>query len=96
MLYNPHWNDISLASLIAWLETKPADEGYCYTSTGGCLLAQFLMSKGYCDLCVGSCECYYNVYQEPIALHLPPEFYDISHSHPRTFGAALSRAKAVT
>lgn len=57
MLYNPNWNtpapktkkklDIwSMESLIAWLETKPADQVYNYGLPNKCLLGQYFTAVG--------------------------------------------------
>lgn len=51
MLYNQDWDKpkvkadpFSLESLIAWLEKMPADEVYCFSNWGGCLLAKWAQS----------------------------------------------------
>jgi hypothetical protein len=33
--------DFTIADVLAWARTKPADERYCFTSSGGCALGQF-------------------------------------------------------
>jgi hypothetical protein len=38
--------DFTIADVLAWARTKPADEGYCYTSSGHCALCQFLRETG--------------------------------------------------
>lgn len=49
MLYDPKWektevttDPFSLDSLIAWLETQPAETEYNYTFPGSCMIAQYL------------------------------------------------------
>ncbi len=46
MLYDPKWevkpNPLSIEALIAWLETKPADEEYTFLFPDRCLLGQYL------------------------------------------------------
>jgi hypothetical protein len=55
MLYDPKWTKPaavvwSLDRLIAWLETMPAGEQYCYTASGECLLAQYLKGIGWAKI----------------------------------------------
>jgi hypothetical protein len=33
--------DFTIADVLAWARTKPADEVYCYINAGGCAVAQF-------------------------------------------------------
>lgn len=93
MLYDPKWEQKtdpqSLEALTSWLEQQPADKTYCYTDQGRCLAAQ---------------------YHRHISVEYQPEivFFTASKSdpfeyiiewigvkHPRTFGAALERARAI-
>jgi hypothetical protein len=101
MLYNPKWevkaDPFSLRSLIAWLETQPADETYCYMDNGHCLVAQYLESHGYRNLGVDRRGFYYSVgvgraraWQD-----LPPVLNDIALRGLHTFGAALERARSL-
>lgn len=94
----------SLESLIAWLETKPADEPYCYNSNGHCLWAQYLRDTGIAKRPnVGPDE--WNDCAPGAINHLLPGArhrgdYDgwgnvIAKTEPRAFGAALSRARAL-
>ena len=47
----------NIDALIAWLETKPGGERYCYLEGGRCLLAQYLMHCGYKNPLVGGHDC---------------------------------------
>jgi hypothetical protein len=38
--------DFTIADMLAWARTKPADEPYLYTSSGNCALCQFLRETG--------------------------------------------------
>lgn len=79
----------SLEGLIDWLETKPADEVYCYFDSGKCLAALFHAYAARPDY-------------HPVILCFGPEhgkefeylLEDISCEVPYTFGAALIRARA--
>jgi hypothetical protein len=89
MLYDPKWEIGTLADLIAWLRTKPADEKYAYEDPRECLLAQYYMARGY-RVIVGS----------PTLIlgpshRLPWCFNMIAQDHPRTYGGAIARAEAV-
>jgi hypothetical protein len=85
----------SLDALIAWLRTKPDNEGYCYMSTGECLAAQYHRFVGSeydigiikdADLSQIDCVFNYNFRQQ---------MEWIAQLHPRTFAGALSRALAI-
>ncbi len=49
MLFDPKWevkqDPLSIGALIAWLETKPADEEYTFLFPDRCLLGQYLGEK---------------------------------------------------
>lgn len=38
--------DFTIADVLAWARTKPADEEYDYCSNGNCAVAQFLKETG--------------------------------------------------
>lgn len=38
--------DFTIADVLAWARTKPADEAYDYCSNGHCAIAQFLIETG--------------------------------------------------
>lgn len=96
MLYDPKWETktkpdvFSLESLIAWLETMPADGTYNYNNCdGGCLLDLYLATatgkrsrpdpKTHWKTCGGG-----------------ENYLFIGRTKPQTFGAALSRARALS
>ena len=99
MLYDPRWEQktdkqfagISLRGLIAWLETKPADEQYEYSQPLKCVAAQYLQSMG-CPEKDSSVDFGGYVALETKA----PDrdwLYQIVSQFPQTFGAALERAR---
>ena len=100
MLYNTAWEKpadvFSLDSLIAWLETMPADGAYCYSRAGHCLIAQYLVSMGCTNVSIGP-----GTYRCDPAPHdckpLPRHWETIAIGYHRnwgeTFGAALTRAR---
>ena len=78
----------TLEAMIAWLKTKDQEETYCYTSTGHCLIAQYLRHHIIQFSGVGAHGYYYgNNYDR----HKTP-FHEIAALTPYTFGAALQRA----
>jgi hypothetical protein len=81
----------SLESLIAWLEKQPAQETYCYSSNGDCLLAQYFTGMGFVGVHVGGGDF---DHEGAINVKFPAILGDVAYYHPRTFGAALSRARA--
>jgi hypothetical protein len=103
MLYDPKWekpevkaDPFSLGSLIAWLETKPPAERYCYQDNGGCLLHQYFSHAGFNVQWVGG----WTFKTTEGARHeLSDEFSEIAAGLVRgvamdfTFGSALSRAR---
>lgn len=90
MLYDPKWevksDPLSLASLIAWLETMPADEKYDYCDPFNCLVGQYLNHHGF--LRIGRSA------EELRQLGWYDIVHHIEESRERTFGAALKRARA--
>jgi hypothetical protein len=100
MLYDPKWQErhdpFSLASLIAWLERQEPLEDYCYSSTGECLLARYFAECGFNKVIMAAWFFYH--FPRPGGAYettpLPPHFNDIAKGKVRTFGAALSRARA--
>ncbi len=96
MLFNPNWKkeqkyDVhSIESLIQWLKGKDPAEYYCYTNNRGCLLAQYYKAKGFKRVGVDAhslCHGFFN------RTRLPDGFDFIALEHPRSFGAALQRAR---
>lgn len=85
----------SLEGLIAWLETQPPETKYDYCDSGACLLHQYFTANGVPVFCVSATN-WYTDGADHYRLHiLPKKFNDVSVGRPRTFGAALSRARAL-
>jgi len=105
MLYDQRWDaktkadPFSLESLIAWLEKQPADGVYCYADTGHCLISQHFKAAGFgprIAVGVGSfCTAPLRSERWSRDNNYPSAFDDIAVARPRTFGAALTRARAV-
>lgn len=97
MLFDPKWNKPSLDSLIAWLETKNPTESYNFQDCNGkCLIGQYMASIGvdwgYYPL--GSASPYAQML-EKLSRASGHRFQNaVAWNLPRTFGAALARAKA--
>ena len=95
MLHNPDWdktktNPLSLDAVIAWLEKQPADGKYVYSDCRDCLAAQYNASIGR--------EYHYwpNWHIEGRQPYMPTfdrQLETIAYGTPKTFGAALDRAK---
>lgn len=101
MLYDPKWeiktDILDLGKMIAWLETKDPTEPYCYTSSGHCLIAQYLIAHGFANPNVESVGGWDS--RHP-SCQKKSRSSHIARGHPldetsRTFGAALHRARAV-
>lgn len=85
MLYDPKWEanadtKPSLQGFIAWLEQQPADAIYDFTPCPTCAIGQYLRASGKTETDIG-CRTYFD-WNRHIAEPLP-----------RTFGAALMRAR---
>lgn len=80
----------TLEHLIGWLETKPADEAYCWS--GRCIFEQYgrrytpggSFAASYNNAIDGFKSSYPELWCEP---------FGIGCDEPHTFGAALSRAR---
>lgn len=82
----------TLDALIAWLEKQPANKRYCYLDNGGCMFAQYLLYFGYKRPLIGG----FCLQAENLPRwDLPVGWDDIPYAMPRTFGAALDRARAL-
>jgi hypothetical protein len=87
MLYDPRRDvqsdPLLVTTLIAWLETQPPDELYCFSDKTDCLIAQYGAAhgrRGWDNLtCVDLTWL---------------GFYNIAVGEPWTFGGALERARA--
>jgi hypothetical protein len=92
MLYDPKWNDDwSLTNLISWLQEQDPKKRYRYTSCNSCLIAQYLMSRGWTAPNVGPNNA---ADTGGPNVKFPPHWEEISLSNDQdwTFGGALKRA----
>lgn len=98
MLYDTKWDqqavDLSMTSLIAWLEQQPPEATYPYGDAQNCLLAKWLQSmdpKAQARSIDGS--FVYSFRGEKVFLN---EFQPIAISKVgNTYGAALERARSL-
>jgi hypothetical protein len=110
MLFDPKWEakvePLSLAGLIAWLETKPPKGRYYYIDNCRCLIGQFLAALGYENVCTyskgflhGPREEYGPGEEEAIRdgtlVYFPAGFDRIAISGEHKYGVALERARAL-
>jgi hypothetical protein len=86
----------SLDSLIAWLEKQPGDDKYCFFSYGQCLFALYTVASGGAlpadsdnDYVIGTSS--FSIW----SANWPEWASDVAANGPFTFGAALSRARAL-
>jgi hypothetical protein len=100
MLYDPKWSKpevktdpFKLETLIAWLEKQRASEPYCFLSNGECLLAHYLTGRGYRNVNAGGYDFAHADSTERV--DFPYAFRIVAKGHPRTFGAALERARSL-
>lgn len=92
MLYDTRWDaktdPLTLDSLIAWLETMPARKKYDFNNCeGACLMGQYMAHVGM----EWNNSNYAMACQKISGI---PSSFMIGAIYPRTFGAALKRAKA--
>ncbi len=87
--------DLSLESLIAWLERRPADDGYPSTNASCCMLAQWIKSIDPKGKRAGRGNSW--------EYEVGGEFFDLGHfsdiaigPERDTFGAALERARKLS
>lgn len=86
---------MSMESLVDWLEKKPSKETYEYCDHRGCLVAQYLTEQGYQNVFAYSMGSFsHGRIDEYNDAKFPKAFDDVAVVEPRTFGAALGRAKA--
>ncbi len=98
MLYDKRWDvpietkpiSFNWESLVSWLRTMPAEESYCFTDSGQCLLAQWAASIDP-QAIRGTADDTYAYTVHGRAVSLSP-FYLVAIDVPRTFGAAYKRA----
>lgn len=101
MLYRPQWTrpTYDLAGLIAWLGTRNPTEEYNYVDNTSCMGAQFCAAAGreYDTRAAPLKEMYDNRGSGPISLRPGRTFEvvmeQVAVGTPRTFGAALERAR---
>lgn len=99
MLWNPKFdkpaetktNPFTLESLIAWLETMPADTEYPYMNVQECIACQYLQAHGYQRPWEGP-DAGLALYAR--AMGGEDNYFKIAQSGRWTFGAALERARA--
>lgn len=109
MLYDPRWeveikaDPLSLEGLIAWLERKPADQEYDFLDNANCLNAQYFKARGFPLFSCGTISFAYwrkkhflwlFPYKTMTEVAFPMAFNVVAVKEPRTFGAALERARA--
>lgn len=95
MLYDKRWNakadPFSLEALISWLKKQPAEKKYHHGSLQFCLLAQFIRHTGVSNRNA--------IKDKSWELGILPPFatvaFGASGAGPYTFGAALTRARAL-
>ena len=84
--------DFSIADVLAWARTKPADEAYDYHDICGCALYQFCEAKG---LPVASCGGTDWCDHKGNRHRLLPQGCGVASSGPWTFGAFVKRLEAL-
>jgi hypothetical protein len=93
----------TLAHLIAWLETKPADKAYNFCCPHNCMNQQYYAAH-FPQYSVIATSSHINIFSKPFGaicirtIELPKHFNDIAFpGGPQTwtFGQALKRARAV-
>lgn len=100
MLFDPKWtkktkaNPLSVGGLVAWLERQPAETRYFFSDPENCLIAQYLTTSGYVAVGVGGFTFSHGYHNRRRHEKLPSGFTDIAAAFPRTYGAALERARA--
>lgn len=102
MLYDPRWDKhlkaatLSIDSLIAWLETQDPATEYTYRRIDDCLICRMVKSLGYPKARVGSTMVWLRTSgMDDADIPLPRQMDDIAGQYPHTYGAALTRARAV-
>lgn len=103
MLYDPKWGSPPvmptmaaeiLQGLVAWLGGKPGGTTYPWVDPEDCLFARYSRSLG------NSGHCYLELYRiagEMYSSHGPLSEIErkVAHPTPRTYAAALARARAL-
>lgn len=95
MLYDKRWDKqikadpLTIESLIAWLEKRDPKATYRYEDCeGGCLYGQYMAAMGFpwLEACGKSNNTAIGAFESQV-------YYDVASEKPRTFGAALERAR---
>src|SRR5690348_9601919 len=94
MLYDdkrwaPKADAFVVATLIGWLEAKPAGATYSYTTPTQCLLAEYFTAQGYRKVRILGDGFGHADGWSP----LPSGWTEIAAGRPHTYGAALERAR---
>jgi hypothetical protein len=84
---------LSLDSLIAWLEKQPADMEYDYLCNGHCLLGEYFRHVNPAFYSVGPYQAHFREGNTFTDWDVPRTWDRLAVEHPRTFGAALKRAR---
>lgn len=90
---------LDLDAMIAWLETMPAEGRYPYDNSlpCGCAITQFARWRGHSDAIAGAAELFFDkrrMYGGDF-IPLPAGWDDAVRPEPHTYGAALSRFRAL-
>lgn len=87
MLYNPKWSKPSLGGFITWLSQQDPDTEYVYENCDTCAIGRYLKSIGtsYSDQLWPPSGAMFGIIRE--------WNMNITFPFPRTFGAALKRAR---
>lgn len=98
MLYDPNWevktkaDPFTLTSLIGWLEKQPLNKSYGYFNLRHCVMAEYFRAQGYRWVLMGGGE-FNHGFLWILRKRLPDTFIKIAVRWPRTYGAALERAR---
>lgn len=85
-------NPLSVEGLAAWLVKQDGTTGYNYIDSGDCLLCRYFRAAGIPVDVVGPTKW---VDIDGVGHQISPAMSRISIGHPYTYGAALSRARAI-
>lgn len=95
MLYDPKWgtdqkaDPFLFSNLIAWLERQPTSDEYPYSCARYCLHGLYFRDHGYSRIHVRKSQ----IDLDGTTYDLSKAFITIAVKYPRTFGAALERAR---
>ena len=80
-------NDFSVADVLAWARTKPADETYEFTSAGTCALGQYAREVAGASAWEACCGIYES--------RVPRELMRAANMGNATFGKFVARLEAI-